>query len=220
MVAIIILLFGQIFQLTRNSAPTGCQATTRWFSETLFAKFIVQFGRSCTTCVGKPLSATTSISGPLKLFILFTCHLHMGDAALACSATAGMLRHAGMTQRERALPSWAPWNDTSIPLLCHSLSFPQRLHTPNLINRWWIRRKTTRLYCICMRTRPNYERMRGGSWLCKTCTKHTSLDYSCPSLQACLCIQMSAIPHEPQQCLVLWSKGNSSGFPLHWKSPG
>lgn len=101
MVAIIILLFGQIFQLTRNSVPTGCQAITRWFSETLFAKFTVQFGRSCTTCVRKPLSATTSISGPLKLFILFTCHLHMGHVALACSAMAGMLRHAAMTQRER-----------------------------------------------------------------------------------------------------------------------
>ena len=205
--------------LTRNSAPTGCQNTIRWFSEILFAKLTVQFVWSCSPCVSKSLCVTTSISGPLKIFIPCTCHSCMGDAAVPHSATAGVLRHAGETQRESVLPACAPWNDTSKPVFSLALSFLQRLHKSSPVGIWWIRRETTMLYSICMRTRPNYKTMRGGSWLCKTCTKCVSLDYRCSSLWACLCIQMLSFSHEPQWCLVLWLKGNVLGFPLRWKSP-
>lgn len=137
---------------------------------------------------------------------------------------SGMLSHGRRVKtcwrdRESVLTAWTPWNDTCIPLFCHDLFFPQRLHVSHRIGRQWSGRETTKLYCIGLTARPLGERTRGGSWFCKHCTKHTSLDYLW-SWWVCVCIQRSAFSHEPWWCLLQWLKGNFLGFPLRWKSPG
>lgn len=140
--------------LTRNSAPTGCQATTSWFFKTLFAKLMVWLGWSWKPCVSKPLYCTTSISGNIS----YPQHI----SPLNGRCCSGMLSHskcikthAGVTQRESVLPACAGndcGNDTPASLFCHALSFT---HQPHLVGRWQIRRETTILYCICMRMRAN-----------------------------------------------------------------
>lgn len=121
--------------------------------------------------------------------------------------------------RESVLTAWVPWNATRIPLFCHDLSFSQRLHTSHLIGRRWSGRETTKLCSMSWRARPLGERRRGGSWFCKHCTKHMSLDYLW-SLRVRLCIQRSAFSHEPRWRLLQRLKGNFLGFPLRRKSPG
>lgn len=168
--------------LTRNSAPTGCRATTSWFSKTLFVKLMVWLGWSWKPCVSKPLYCTTGISGNIS----YPLHIPPlnGGAALACSAAAGALRHILEWPREKVC--FQPVLLEMTPLYP---SFAMLSPSPTShISLRDDRSGGKPQYCTAYAWEWEliYERMRGGSWLCKTCTKCMSLGYLHSSLWACL----------------------------------